>query len=373
MKLFLVLFSFVYLLINTYIFIRGWQAVALLPLICKILFVLLFVIASSSFIVAMLCRETLPLIPLKVIYAIGTGWFFCMSYYLLFFILTDVVALLDHWLHFLPGNIASHFRQIQFVMVTLTVLVMMLWGYRQFSQPVVNTHHITINKKAGDRKNLRIVGISDVHLGLLVDKKRLAGYVEQVNALNPDLILIAGDIVDNSTRPLNEEKMYEELNRLQAPLGIYTCLGNHEHISGIENSLSFFSKTKINPLVDTAVHIEGDFWIVGRDDRSNPKRKTLEELLVPVDKNQPVFLIDHQPYDLDETMKNGVDLQFSGHTHNGQIWPGNLIVRKMYEVGQGYKQKKNLHVYVSAGIAIWGPLFRIGTVSEIVVFDIAFK
>ena len=362
----------IYIVINIYIFIRGWQAMP--PIFAyRFIFIILFLFVSSMYLNTMQWINTLPVGLLKVFYTIGATWLICMVYYLLLLLPTDIIALLNRWLHFLPDNITVHFRQIQFYGISAIIVVLLFYGYYKFSNPSVNTCEITINKKAGDRKELRIVGLSDLHLGLLVDKKLLSKYVDKINVLNPDMIMIAGDVIDNSIRPLNVERMEEELNRLNAPLGIYMCLGNHEYFSGIHNSLDFLKRTKINLLADSVAYVDNSFWIVGREDRIiGDRRRPLADLIAETNQVSPVFLLDHQPFHLDDAEKNGVDFQFSGHTHNGQIWPGNLIVKRMYEVGHGYKRKGNLHVYVSSGLGLWGPLLRIGTESEIVVFNIKF-
>ena len=296
-----------------------------------------------------------------------------MVYFFLFFLITDIIALFNHWLHFLPENITVHFRQIQVYGASAIIAVMLIFGYYKFSHPSINTYDIKINKKAGERKELRVVGISDIHLGLSIDKKRLSQYVDQINVLNPDIIVIAGDLIDNSIRPLNSERMEEELNRLNAPLGIYMCLGNHEYISGIDSSLDFLKKTKITLLADSVAYIKNSFWVLGRNDRiAGNLRRPLADLLAKTNKDEPIFLLDHQPFHLEDAEKNGVDFQFSGHTHNGQLFPGNLIAKKIFELGHGYKRKGNLHVYVSSGLGLWGPLFRIGTESEIAVFNVKF-
>jgi len=368
MKTFFFIVFSVYLLINTYIFVRGWQV---LPhtFTCRLIYSIIFVLVALSFFVAMAGRNTLPLGFLKIIYAIGTTWLACMLYFFLIFLITDIIGL----------SFALHFRQIQVYGASVIIVILLIVGYYRFSHPSTNIYDIKINKKAGERKEttfgisqLRVVGLSDIHLGLLVDKNRFSKYVDKVNALKPDIILIAGDVIDNSTRLLNAERLEDEINQLQAPLGIYMCLGNHEYISGIDSSLIFLKKTKINLLVDSVAQVDNSFWIIGRNDGRVRNRKSLGDLVAETTQSEPIFLLDHQPFHLADAEQNGVDLQFSGHTHNGQLWPFNYIVKKMYEVGHGYKQKGNLHIYVSSGLALWGPLFRIGTESEIVVFNVKF-
>jgi predicted MPP superfamily phosphohydrolase len=351
---------------------RGWQAIPQ-QLILKLTYCILFLVLSSSFIIAMLFRDTLSLGVLKIFYVIGTTWLACMLYFTFFFLFTDLIYLANKFIHFLPDSIVLNYRQIQVILCFIFIAVALIIGNYRFNNPVIDTYELKIAKKAGNRKELRIVAISDIHLGLSIDKGKLKKYVAKINDLKPDVILIGGDLIDNSIRPLNEEHLENELNKMDASLGIYACLGNHEYISGVEKSLAFFSKTKINVLIDQAVCVDSSFWVIGRDDRSNLRRHFIEDLVKKIDLSLPILLLDHQPYYLDEAQRNGIDFQFSGHTHNGQIWPGNLIVKKVYELGYGYKLKGKTHVYVSSGLGLWGPMFRIGSKSEIVVFNIYFE
>jgi len=371
MKSFFIIVLSVYLSVNIYIFIRGWQAIPSV-FTYRLIYTIIFVLIVLLIPVSMANRNVLPLSFLKIIYAIGTTWLACMIYFFLFFLLTDMIGLFNHYAHFFPENINLHFRKIQVYGASAVIAVILTTGYYKFNHPSINIYNININKKAGEKKELRMVGLSDIHLGLLIDKERFSKYVDKINALKPDIILIAGDVVDNSIRPLNEWKMEEEINRLEAPLGIYMCLGNHEYISGIKDCLDFFDKTKINLLIDSVVQVDDSFYLIGRNDKRIKTRQSLENLVAETDQSKPIFLLDHQPFHLEDAEQAGVDFQFSGHTHNGQFWPVNYLVKKIYEVGHGYKQKGQLHVYVSSGLALWGPLLRVGTESEIAVFDIIF-
>lgn len=372
MKTFFIIIGIIYLALNAYIFFRGWQALPASPgMRCS--YIIIFACFALAFPVAMGTRDILPIEVLKIFYTIGTTWLACIFYFLMLYLVTDLIFLSNKLFHFLPEKWVSGYRFLQVVFSSLTVLILLIVGYVRFNHPAVEEINIKIDKQAGSRKELRVVGISDIHLGLSVDKARLSRYVDKINSLQPDMIIIAGDIIDNSVRVLNAEHLEDELNRLKAPLGVYSCLGNHEYISGVEESLAFLKKTNIRLLIDEVKLIDNSLYVAGRDDRMNPRRMPLDSLLKDVNPSLPIILLDHQPYFLEQAESNGVDLQFSGHTHNGQLWPGNLIVEKIYEVGYGYKQKGNTHVYVSSGLALWGPMFRIGTQSEAVVFNIRFQ
>ena len=180
--------------------------------------------------------------------------------------------------------------------------------------------------------------LSDLHLGYHNPRQELARWVDLVNAEHPDFILIAGDIIDGSMRPLIEEQMAEEFHRLKAP--VYACLGNHEFYAGHPEAKLFYQDAGIHLLIDEAAIIDSCIVIIGRDDRTNMRRKPEAA---------------------------GVDFQLSGHTHRGQVWPISWITDRIYECSWGSHQRGNTQFYISSGIGIWGGKFRIGTQSEYVV------
>jgi predicted MPP superfamily phosphohydrolase len=214
------------------------------------------------------------------------------------------------------------------------------------------------------------VAISDLHLGYGIGEKEFESWVNVINGEHPDIVLIAGDIVDNSVRPLNEGDFAEVFHKIKAPMGVYACPGNHEYISGLKESRDFLKKAGVRFLCDSVAEVDSCFYVVGRDDKSNPKRKPLKDLVAPLDKTKPIFMLDHQPFHLEESEVNGIDLQISGHTHQGQIWPLSMVTKMIYERDHGFVKKGNANIYVSSGIGIWGGKFRVGTQSEYVVIDI---
>lgn len=207
-----------------------------------------------------------------------------------------------------------------------------------------------------------------VMIFVLLDLGRLVHLVPKAwlvsNAEKPDLILIGGDIVDINVQPLIRENVAEEFHRLEAP--VYACFGNHEYYSGIPKALSFYKEAGINLLRDSVAAV-GSLRVIGRDDRSNPKRKSLDDLMSGTADSLYTILLDHQPYHLEEAEDHGIDFQFSGHTHRGQIWPASWITDRLFEDSWGEHQRGKTRYYVSSGIGIWGGKFRIGTRSEYVV------
>ena len=223
-------------------------------------------------------------------------------------------------------------------------------------------------------KEYKVVMASDLHLGYHNPRKELARWVDMINAEHPDFILIAGDIIDGSMRPLIEEQMAEEFHRLAAP--VYACLGNHEYYAGHPEAQQFYKDAGIHLLIDEAEVIDSAIVIVGRDDRTNMRRKPVKDLvadassLFALHSSPFTIIMDHQPYNLDRSEAAGVDFQLSGHTHRGQVWPISWITDHIYECSWGSHQRGNTQYYVSSGLGIWGGKFRIGTQSEYVVATI---
>lgn len=344
---------------NIYLFIRSLQQMQLLPLWGRLLFSVVFWFLALALIIAMLMREVnMPDFLARTLFGLGSLWMVFILYMVLSLVLFDLIHLA------LPS-----FRGFYYALgLTLCLL---LWGYWNYRHPKVVEMDIKLEKPL--KQPLRIAMISDVHLGYNTDKKALKRYVELINDQNADMIFIGGDLIDNSTLPLNKQQMWEELQLLRAEQGIYMVAGNHEYISGIEKCREFLSRTPVELLQDSVVSHPSGIEIVGRDDRYARRRKPLKELLLKADMSRPVMVIDHQPYHLKQNDALGIDFQFSGHTHRGQVFPLNLLTDRLYEQSHGYRRWSNAHIYVSSGLSLWGPPLRIGTDSELVVINFSGK
>jgi predicted MPP superfamily phosphohydrolase len=199
-----------------------------------------------------------------------------------------------------------------------------------------------------------------------------------INQLEPDIVLLPGDVVDEDIGPVIKQNLGETLRKLRAPLGVVAVTGNHEYIGGVEPACRYLVDHGIIMLRDQVMVVRDSFTIVGREDRSynrgkERKRKTLADLMKNVDRSLPVILMDHQPFGLQEAVDNGVDLQLSGHTHHGQLWPFNFITKRVYELSRGYLKKGDTHIYVSCGVGTWGPPVRTGNRPEIVNIKLSFE
>lgn len=363
-----------YVLLCVYLFVRGWQALPSTTAV-RVAYSTVFTLLAFGYVLGVVFRKAIPLWLSDVIEVLGSTWFIAFLYILIAVVFIDLLRLANHWWHFFPSWITTHYAQaklIAFFSVLGIVVILFTWGYIRFTHPKVNQLQLAVHKQVEGKKELRIVAVSDLHLGSIIGKGRLQKFVQQINEQQPDIILISGDLFNADLRPVEARHMNEELRQLNAPLGVYAVLGNHEYIGGdVDAAISYLKNAGIHLLRDEVVNIEG-INIVGRDDRTNANRKDLRQLTDSLNKQQPMIVLDHQPYNLEDAEACGADLLLCGHTHNGQVWPVSVIVKRMYEVAQGYKQKGSTHVYVSAGLGIWGPPFRIGTQSEMLVATLIF-
>ena len=351
----------VVLLANLYVFFRLWQMMPAVTL-CRILLVTFAVAAVSSFFLYFLVGGRAPAWVTTFMYKLGTSWFFILLYLAMIFLLLDIVRFTRLVpMDFMRGSWTG------LLSVAGVVTLLLVWGYVRYNDKKRATLDIVAENKVPAGRAVKIVAASDLHLGYGIGAKELEKWVELINAENPDVVLFAGDVIDTSIKPLEEEGVAYIFRKIRSKHGVYAAPGNHEYISGIDRSVRFLEEAGMTVLRDSSVLVDSTFYLVGRDDRSNRHRETIPALLATLDRSKPIVMLDHQPYHLEEVEKNGVDLQISGHTHHGQVWPISLITNIMYEDSYGYLKKGDSHIYVSSGLGIWGGKFRIGTRSEYVV------
>ena len=304
--------------------------------------------------------DRMPLSLARVCYDIGDSSIIILLYLVMIFLVLDFGRLV----HLIPREWLYH-NFYTTAIITVGVFVLFLVGNIKYHHKVRVPLQLSTSKPLA--KPLRLVMLSDLHLGYHNPKAELHRWVDMINAEKPDYVLIAGDIIDISVRPLIEENMAEEFKRIQAP--VYACLGNHEYYTGEPLAQQFYKDAGINLLRDTCV-VVGDLCIVGRDDRTNSHRKAGAKLFAEADHSKYTIVLDHQPYYLERAERAGIDFQLSGHTHRGQVWPISWITDYMYECAYGEHQRGNTRYYVSSGMGIWGGKYRIGTQSEYVVAEL---
>ncbi len=365
----LVAFSIITLL-NGYVLWRGWQALPASSF-SRQLFLIVAIFMFLCMMGGMIFGHLLPHYFVKVISLTGFTYFIIVAYLFISFLAVDIVRIANYFIGFAPAGMAV-FRFWALITTFAVTFIALIYGNYKFKHPEVVTLNLSVDKPT-QNKTLKIVAASDIHLGITIDKDRLKKYVQLINNQHPDIVLLAGDITDRSIVPVINQHMDKELRTIKAPLGVYAISGNHEfYAETINAAADYLKKAGITYLRDQTVLIGKDFYVVGRDDKTNHQRKELNELVSGLDHSKPIILLDHQPFNLHEAEENGVDLQISGHTHNGQFFPGNLLVKKMYQLGYGYMKKGKTNYYVSSGLGLWGPQYRIGTQSEIVLINLRY-
>lgn len=296
------------------------------------------------------------------IYKVGTAMVFILLYSTMTFLLADILRLC----HLLPPSFL-HNSWRGSCLILLSLVGIFSYANINYNHKHKEVVHITTEKKLP--QPLKILFMSDLHIGYLNQRDDLTHWIELANAEKPDLILLGGDLVDHNVQPIIDQDIASVLKHFNAP--IYACLGNHEYLNNYSESVRFYKESGIHLLQDSSVILNNlNVVLIGRTDRSQKRRKSLDSLTQNIP--QPLFsiLLDHQPFNLDEAENCHIDLQLSGHTHNGQMWPINLIVNALYECGYGSHQRNKTHYYVSSGIGIWGARFRTASQSEYVVINI---
>lgn len=241
--------------------------------------------------------------------------------------------------------------------------------YNAYTPKIVH-YTITIDKPLSP---LRIGVASDLHLGKLFGGKQLDRLAQIFQQQQVDLILLPGDIMDDNLTAYHAEAMRPHLEKLRAPLGVYATLGNHDFFGHQQSIANELQSAGIHVLWDQAVVLNDQFAIVGRNDDLNKQRPSAAQLLSSLDTRLPIFLMDHRPTEIEQHSRLPIDLQVSGHTHNGQIFPANLITQAIYRLSYGYEKIGLGHYVVTSGYSFWGVPMRLGSQSEVVIVDIRGK
>lgn len=374
---FIIFFSIVltvYGLVNFYIFYRGLQAIA--PgSSWRLWYIIIFWLLASTFIIARILERAYPCTFTEVITWIGSFWLAAMLFLFLFVFVVDILRFVNAFIWpFFPGFITRDLQATRTVLFFLAVaftVIQSVAGYINARIPRIVRHDFTISKEIRGQETITIAMASDIHLGTIIGKNKAEKLVEMLNGLKADIILLAGDIVDEDLAPVIRNDVGASLIKLKAKYGVYGITGNHEYIGGADKAVEYLKSHGISMLRDTCVRINDSFYLAGRDDRDKErftgvKRKELAEILQGIDATMPLIVMDHQPFNLDKVAALPVDLQISGHTHHGQIWPFNYITKAIYQVSHGFYKSGNTNFYVSCGYGTWGPPIRLGNRPEVV-------
>ncbi len=373
-------FLTIFTVLNFYVFISGWNAISSQFMTLYLIIFLFMFLSFPVFLIDRFFFKSFPAFINTFLHWVGSIWIALFTYFLIVILLLDLIRLINLIIPFFPSFFYADYEKTKFTVfltICLIVFITVAYGYINAMTPRIKNLELIINKKAGELKNLQIAVASDIHLGVIVCSSRLKRIVKLINNLNADIILLPGDVIDEDLEPVIKQNLGEQLRGLKSKYGVYAITGNHEYIGGVEPACKYLIEHGIIELRDSYIKIADSFYVIGREDRSikgfaGKTRKSLSEIMIGIGKSFPLILMDHQPVHLEEAEQNGIDLQFSGHTHHGQFFPFNLVTERMFELSWGYKKRGNTHYYVSCGAGTWGPPIRIGNTPEIMLVEVSF-
>ncbi|HLN56386.1 MAG TPA: metallophosphoesterase [Bacteroidales bacterium] len=377
MLVFFLIVLTIYFLANLYLYFKGYNSFPGLKE-HRLLYSIVFFSLATIFIIAKVIEARHSSVIADILNVAGGFWLAFMLYGIMFFLISDIISLLLRLTGVLnTGNIMVY-RKWAFMVTLSASACLIIGGFINAVIPVVKKYDISIAKSAGDVKSMRIAAVSDIHLGSIIRKRSMKKLTGILADLKPDLVLLLGDIVDGEIGPVMRGDLLQYLECPKCDYGMLGITGNHEFIGGAKHTIPYIESKGIRLLKDEMLVLNGGIQLIGRKDRDSDrfyggKRLTLAELMEQADTARPVILLDHQPFGYDEAARLGVDLELSGHTHNGQMWPLNYITRMIYELSYGYLRKGNTQFIVSSGFGLWGPRVRSASHSEILLINIKFN
>ena len=336
-----------------------WHLWRIAPPGWKLVVTGLFVLWMASMFAGFAFLERIPVKAANVLYEVGNTWMIAFMYLLMVFVLADIASLC----HLLPKTFLKDSAVGMFSVIGIVTLILTLGAIHY---PHKYREELTLTTDKPLEKPLTIVLASDLHVGYHNRRAELARWVDLINAEKPDLVLFGGDIIDRSLRPVTEGHYEEEFRRIDAP--VWTVLGNHESYANPVRAEAFLREAGIQVLKDTVAHFK-EIDVIGRKDRSSRNRATLRDLSEGLEGF--TLVLDHQPSHLEEAEAAGIDFQFSGHTHHGQVWPVSWFTDALFEKAWGHYRKGGTRYYISSGIGLWGAKIRVGTRSEYLVLKLS--
>ena len=372
--LFISVFLLIYSAVNYYLFVKGYRAVPNKANFRGI-YTAVFLFFAIQFILSrMLLFIDTPLLS-KITFTLTGVWLAAMLYFFLTAVCVDLIRLADYFFHFLPDLTPYKFKLFSALLAAIASLLLI--GNINAKNVKINNLTLTIAKKS-TLSHLKIALVSDIHFGAMIGVKDVQKMLNLIEQQNPDILLFAGDFIDEGVTEKKLNEIIPLFQQFEPKYGKIAVLGNHEYINDIEKSKQIYEQLGITLLIDSVLSIPNAFSIIGRDDKSGnfrkqSQRKPLEELLNEANPDLPLILLDHQPMQLQETARYPIDLQLSGHTHHGQMFPLNRLTSAIFEKSWGYLKINDTHFYISSGFGTWGPPIRLGSRAEIVLVEVMMK
>lgn len=356
---------------NIYVFLRVWQL--FINNGYKVYYTLIYILLASIYPVSNLFSESDSGFMANFLIAAANYILPFYLYLFLFVLVFDIFLLINRLFKIIPVEKLknSRFKISGLSMILILSIVVVVAGILNFNTIRTSEYKIDIPAKSSAISHLKIAFVADFHLKKGTNINFVVRFAKKIEMINPDLMIFGGDIVEGDREDENLVPFEQVLAGIKAKYGVFAVLGNHEHYAGWDKG-SFFDKAGMKVLSDTNVVLANSFNLLGRNDSHIITRKQIGELLKSVKDSFPVILIDHRPTEIDQVSRTVVDVQLSGHTHNGQLFPINLITRQVYKLSWGYKKIGNTHFFVTSGIRLWGPPVRTTGKSEIMVIDVSF-
>jgi hypothetical protein len=392
-----------YIALNIYLFwrIKGWVQAYFPKLKGKkgwIVPIVLYAFLASALVIAFFLPQGRFRRGMKLV---GNYWLGVLLYMIFFIVIAELGRfLLLHVFRVSKDKICvPRVRRIVGCACATLIICISIWGVVNARLVRVTPYDVTINKEVQDENgqkmdSMKIVLVADLHLGYNIGTRQVQRIVNSINKQDADLVLIAGDIFDNEWEAVDQPEELEEILRgIKSKYGVYACYGNHDiqeqvlagfTFGGQKEKTSspemdeFMEKAGITLLRDEGVLINDSIYIYGRRDAHRPgngvtDRVSADEITKNVDKSKAIIVLDHEPKELEELSSAGVDMDLCGHTHDGQMFPGNILVAMMWENSCGYLNVDGMHNIVTSGVGVFGPDMRVGTKAEICPITVNFK
>ena len=392
-----------YIALNIYLFwrIKGWVQAYFPKRKGKkgwIVPIVLYAFLASALVIAFFLPQGRFRRGMKLV---GNYWLGVLLYMIFFIVIAELGRfLLLHVFRVSKDKICvPRVRRIVGCACATLIMCISFWGVVNARLVRVTPYDVTINKEAQDENgqkmdSMKIVLVADLHLGYNIGVRQVQRIVNSINKQDADLVLIAGDIFDNEWEAVDQPEELEKILRgIKSKYGVYACYGNHDiqeqvlagfTFGGQKEKTSspemdeFIEKAGITLLRDEGVLINDSIYIYGRRDAHRPgngvtDRVSADEITKNVDKSKAIIVLDHEPKELEELSSAGVDMDLCGHTHDGQMFPGNILVAMMWENSCGYLNVDGMHNIVTSGVGVFGPDMRVGTKAEICPITVNFK
>ena len=372
---FLIAFT-LYFLINFYLFRKGIRIIPPAGNL-RLIYASVFILFASAFILGKILERNHSTVFSDILNIFGGFWLAFMLYGFFFLLLSDIVLPVLRISGAVSHENIPVYRKWSYLTMLIFSGLLISGGFINALIPVTREYNIDIDKPAGELKSYRIAAVSDIHLGSIIRKRSIRKLSAMLRDADPDIVLLLGDIIDGEIGPVLRDDLLKDFSCPECRDGVLAITGNHEYIGGPGITIPYIENHGIRILKDEVTELKGGIQVIGRIDRDGARftgheRLPLDSLMAGVDRSRPVILLDHQPLHIDESAKAGVDLQLSGHTHNGQMWPLNHIIKLIYPVGYGYVKKGDFNIIVSSGFGLWGPRVRSGSRSEMMIINLRF-